>query len=60
MGSFLGPTPPNIFLCYFEKDRILECPLEFLSRVYKRDVDDISVTFDSYPKLIKFVDYLNH
>ena len=35
-------------------------PVEFLPNVYKRYVDDIFVTFNSYWQLLKFVDYTNH
>ena len=37
MGSFLGPTLANAFLCHFEKKWLSEC---------KRYVDDIFVTFN--------------
>ena len=60
MGSPLGPTLANAFLCYYEKKWLRECPETFLPNVYKRHVDDIFVTFDSYSKLSKFVDYMNH
>ena len=32
-------------------------PVEFLPNIYKRYVDDIFVTFNSYSQLLKFVDY---
>ena len=32
----------------------------YLPNVYKRYVDDIFVTFNSYSQLLKFVDYMNH
>ena len=60
MGSPLGPTLDNAFLCHFVKKWLSECPAEFLSNVYKRYVDDIFVTFNSYSQLLKFVDYMNH
>ena len=60
MGSLLGPTLANAFLCYYEKKWLRECPEKFLPNVYKRYVDDIFVTFDSYSQLLKFVDYMNH
>ena len=44
MGSPLGPTLANAFLCHFEKKWLLECPAEFLPSVFKRSVDDIFVT----------------
>ena len=60
MGSPLGPTLANAFLCHFEKKWLSECPVEFLQSVYKRYDDGISVTFNSYSQLLKFVDYMNH
>ena len=60
MGSPLGPTFANAFLCHFEKRWLSECPADLLLSIYKRYVDDIFVTFNSYAQLIKFVDYMNH
>ena len=60
MGSPLGPTLPNAFLCYYDKKWLRECPEKFLPNVYKRYVDAIFVTFHSYSQLLKFVDYMNH
>ena len=60
MGSSLGPTLANAFLCHFEKKWLSECPVEYLPSVYKRYVDDIFVTFNSYSQVLKFVDYMNH
>ena len=60
MGSPLGPTLDNDFCCHFEKKGLSECPLEFLTSVYIRYIGDISVIFNSYSQLLKFVDYMNH
>ena len=60
MGSPLGPALANGFLCHFEKKWLSEWRVEFLPNVSKRYVDDISVTFNSYSQLLKFVDYMNH
>ena len=60
MGSPLGPTLANAFLCHFEKKWLSECPAEFLPSVYKRYVADIFVTFNSYSQLLKFVNYMKH
>ena len=51
----------TLFLCHFEKKLLLECPVEFLANFYKRHVDDIFLTFNSYfiLQLFKFVDYVN-
>ena len=59
-GSPLGPTLANAFLCHSEKKWLSECPVRFLPSVYKRYVDDIFVTFNSYSQLLKIVDYMNH
>ena len=59
MGSPLGPTLANAFLCYFEKEWLSECPVEFLPNVYRRYVDNIFETFNSNSQLLKFVDYMN-
>ena len=60
MGFLLGPTPTNGFLCHFKKKSLSKCSVEFLPNVYKRYVDEIFVTFDSYIQLLKFVDSMNH
>ena len=38
MGSPLGPTLANAFLCHFKKKWLSECPVEFLPSVHKRYV----------------------
>ena len=60
IASILGPTLANAFLCHFEKNWLSECPAEFLPGVYKRYVNGIFVSFNSYSQLLKFVDYMNH
>ena len=49
-----------LFYVISKKKWLSECPAEFLPNVYKRYVDGIFVTFNSYPQLLKFVDYMNH
>ena len=46
MGSPLGPTLANIFLCYHETTWIKNCPKSFKPVYYKRYVDDIFVLFE--------------
>ena len=41
MGSPLGPTLANAFLCHYEKIWLNECPSQFKPVVYRRYVDDI-------------------
>ena len=47
IGSPLGPTLANSFLCHYEKIWFDECPSQFKSVVYKRYVGDIFVLFKS-------------
>ena len=59
MGSPLGPTIANAFLCFYEKKWLEQCPDKFKPVYYRRYVDDIFVLFKSRDHLIKFRDYLN-
>ena len=59
MGSPLGPTIANIFLCYHESVWLDECPLSYLPKFYKRYVDDIFVVFKSENDVLLFKSYLN-
>ena len=59
MGSPLGPTLANAFLCFYEKKWLEQCPDKFKPVYYRRYVDDIFVLFKSRDHLIKFRDYLN-
>ena len=43
MGSPLGPTIANAFLCYYEKEWLDSCPVQFNPKLYTRYVDDIFV-----------------
>ena len=59
MGSPLGPTLANAFLCHYEKEWLDSCPVENKSKLYKRYDDDIFVMFQSRDHVKKFVDYMN-
>ena len=59
MGSPLGPTLANAFLCFYEKKWLEQCPDEFKPVYYRRYVDNIIVLFRSRDHLFKFKDYLN-
>ena len=59
IGSPLGPTLANAFLCFHEKKWLEQCPEEFKPGYYRRYVDDIFVLFRSQDHLIKFRDYFN-
>ena len=46
MGSPLGPTLANIFLCHCKTTWLKNCPKSFKPVYYKRYVDDIFVLFE--------------
>mgnify|MGYP001803339557 CR=1 FL=1 len=45
MGSPLGPTLANSFLCHHETNWLNDCPASFKPVYYRRYVDDIFVLF---------------
>ena len=45
MGSALGPTLANAFLCHIEKEWLDNCPIYFKPVIYKKYVDGIFVLF---------------
>ena len=59
MGSLLGPTTANAFLCHYEKEWLDNCPIHFKPLIYKMHVDDIFVIFLSKEHLQRFIDYMN-
>ena len=59
MGSPLGPTLANVFLCYHEKIWLQNCPSEFKPVIYRRYVDDTFLLFRSKHHIDKFRNYLN-
>ena len=59
MGSPLGPTLANAFLCHYEKNWPNECLSQFKPVVYRRYIDDIFVLFKSKKHLKLFVSYMN-
>ena len=59
MGSPLGPTFANAFLCFHEQICLNECTDEFKPVHYGRYLDDIFVLFCSPVHLEKFLNYLN-
>ena len=54
MGSPLGPTLANAFLCFHEQIWLNECPDEFKPAYYRRYINDIFVLFRSPDHLEKF------
>ena len=59
MGSPLGPTLANIFLCHYEETWISECPLQFKPKYYQKYVDDIFLLFEDSSQVNKFDKYMN-
>ena len=59
MGSPLGPTFANTFLCYHEVNWLKNCPEVFRPVYYKRFVDDIFVLFKKREHLEPFLSYMN-
>ena len=59
MGSPLGPTLANIFLCYHESNWLKDCPKNFKAIYYKRYVHDIFVLFNKPERAQFFLEYIN-
>ena len=59
MGLPLGPTMANVFLSFYEMKWLEQCHNEFKPVLYRRNVDDIFVLFESAEHLSKFHAYLN-
>ena len=59
MGSPLGPTLANIFLCHHEEIWLNCCPAQFKPVYYKRYVDDTFLLFRDEDHIKKFDKYLN-
>ncbi len=59
MGSPLGPSLANAFLCHFETVWLDSCPIEFKPVLYKRYVDDCFLLFRQKSHVSLFLDFLN-
>ena len=59
MGSPLGPTLANIFLCYCKTTWLKNCPKSFKLVYYKRYVDEIFVLFEKPEEVLRIVNYMN-
>ena len=59
MGSPLGPTLDNVFMCYFENIWLKNFPVHFKPIVYRRFVDDTFLLFRTKYHVKKFKNYLN-
>ena len=59
MGSCLGPTFANAFLCYHEVNWLNDCNPAFKPVYYRRYVDDTFLLFNDRTHIPLFLDYLN-
>ena len=59
MGSPLGPSLANAFLCHHETKWLNDCPEKFKSVFYKMYLDGIFVLFKRPEHVKPFVDYMN-
>ncbi|KAF7677257.1 hypothetical protein TCON_2655 [Astathelohania contejeani] len=59
MGSPLGPSLANVFLCFYEKAWLNDCPSCFKPVFYRRYVDDTFLLFSDISHINMFRDYLN-
>ena len=59
MGSPLGPTLANVFLCHWEEIWLKKCPREFEPQYYNRFMDDTFLLFSNPEHVRKFFEYIN-
>ena len=59
MGSPLGPTFANIFMCHLEELFLSQCPSHFKPLFYRRYVDDTFLLFKDKDHASLFLDYIN-
>ena len=59
MGSPLGPSFANMFMCALEKNFLSNCPLHFKPLLYGRCVDDTFCIFQNSAQAESFLQYLN-
>jgi len=59
MGSPLGPSYANTFLCHHERNWLNNCPDHFKPIFYKRYVDDTFLLFKQQSHIEQFLSYLN-
>ena len=59
MGSPLGLSLANIFMCTLQQRYLNECPSEFKPVLYRRYVDDTFFLFRSRSDIEKFSDHIN-
>lgn len=59
MGSPLGPSYANAFLCHHECNWLNNCPNDFKPIFYKRYIDDTFLLFKQQSHIDHFLSYLN-
>ena len=59
MGSPLGPTLANAFMCHLEKAFLKSFPEDQLPLIYKRYVDDVFLVFRSEEHVEPFLKFMN-
>ena len=59
MGSPLSATLANIFLCFYERKWMDECPLTFKPHFYRRYIGDTFIIFDNSKQANDFLRYMN-
>lgn len=59
MGSPLGPTFANIFMCHLEEHFLSNCPSNMKPIFYKRYIDDTFVLFKDKSHSKIFLDFIN-
>ena len=59
MGSPLGPTLANVFMCHMEKKWLQDCPMDFKPVLYRRYVDDTFLLFNDFSHINLFLEFLN-
>ena len=59
MGSPLGATLANIFLCHHENIWLNDCPTSYKPKLYRRYVDDTFLLFETEEQSNHFLSYLN-
>ena len=59
MGSPLGPTLANIFMCSLEQYFLSNCPPQFKPLLYRRYVDDTFCLFKDKNEVDHFLNFIN-
>ena len=59
MGSPLGCSLANVFLCHHEAKWLDNCPQNFKPLLYRRYVDDTFMLFRERSHIPLFLNYLN-